>query len=667
MTQTIRTHLADLLRTALSQIAPETDPACITLERPKQAAHGDFASNLPLQIAKNLRTSPRDIAERLLAALPISPWLDHAEIAGAGFINFHLTAACKLQIIHDILTTGSDYGRNTLGQGQRLQIEFVSANPTGPLHVGHGRGAAYGASLAELLAFSGWQVSREYYVNDAGRQMDILALSTWLRYLEQQTPASQGTPSLEAQLSFPPNAYQGDYVRDMAQQLAHTHPTRLLRPIAAILANTPGLPNSSDPQNDQTQQLEHHLDALIANAKILLDDDWSLLYQHVLAQQLADVRADLAEFGVHFDIWFSETSLYDNAAVAQCIQKLDAAGYLYEKDGALWFRSSTLGDEKDRVIRRENGLYTYFASDIAYHLNKFERGFDRIINIWGADHHGYIPRVKGALQALGQDTQKLHIALVQFAVLYRQGQKAAMSTRAGEFVTLRELRQEVGKDACRFFYVLRKSDQHLDFDLDLAKSHSTENPVYYIQYAHARICALINSWQTAGGELNTLAHTALQALTSKHELALAARLAEFPEVIIAAANELAPHSIAFYLKDLAAEFHSWYNAERILDDNIPRRDARIALAAAIRQTLRNGLSLLGVSHPDSMQTRSLTPRCKIHFTAEPLSPKKAPWYEPRHETQTSLRKKKHARQHPDRPIDRPRTRRCSCGSCRLVP
>ncbi|MBI2308185.1 MAG: arginine--tRNA ligase [Rhodocyclales bacterium] len=590
MTQDIRTHLADLLHTALASVAPDAADTTIVLDRPKQAAHGDFASNLALQIAKGLKRAPRDVAQQLLAELPASPWLAKAEIAGPGFINFTLQPAAKLKVVSDVLAAGAGFGRSTAGKKQKVQVEFVSANPTGPLHVGHGRGAAYGASLSSLLAFAGWDVTREYYVNDAGRQMDILGLSTWLRYLELHGE----------QVPFPPNAYQGDYVRDMARQMQLAHRDKYVKSAADVLAGTPGLPDTERADDEAKNQRELHLDALIANAKALLGEDWAYVHNHALTEQLADCRDDLEEFGVHFEVWFSEKALYDTGLVARCIERMEQAGHIYLQDGAKWFRSTAFGDEKDRVVQRENGLFTYFASDIAYHLNKFERGFDKVINIWGADHHGYIPRVSGALKALDLDADKLHVALVQFAVLYRNGQKASMSTRSGEFVTLRDLRREVGNDACRFFYVLRKSDQHLDFDLDLAKSQSNENPVYYIQYAHARICSVLNTWTEAGGDEAALAQADLARLDNPRELAIAAKLAEFPEIIAAAAADLAPHAVAFYLKDLAAEFHSWYNAERMLVDDVALKDARVALAAAVRQTIRNGMAILGVSCPASM-------------------------------------------------------------------
>jgi len=490
------------------------------LERPKQAEHGDYACNVALQLAKALKRAPRDIAARLVAALPASPYLERAEVAGAGFINFFLKRSFKQQVVNRILDGGSAYGAGTRGQRKKIQIEFVSANPTGPLHVGHGRGAAYGASLANVLTASGFDVTREFYVNDFGRQMDILALSTWLRYLELNGET----------VPFPPNGYQGEYVRSMAAAIRAEHGARF-RHGAGVF--TPALAEADK---------ELRLDAMIEIAKRTLGGDYDTIHHFALEVQLADCRSDLAEFGVTFDRWYSERSLYETGRVERALKQLEERGHLYEQDGAKWFRSSRYGDEKDRVVRRENGQYTYFASDIAYHLDKFERGFDIAIDVWGADHHGYIARVKGALAALGLDPQRLTIALVQFAVLYRGGERVSMSTRAGEFVTLRELRKEVGNDAARFFYVLRKSDQHLDFDLDLAKSQSTDNPVYYVQYAHARVCSVLEQW---GGHASALARADVTDLVSDHETALLARLLEYPDALESAARDFAPHFVAF--------------------------------------------------------------------------------------------------------------------------
>jgi arginyl-tRNA synthetase len=591
VTDSAQHHLTALLRAALTEVAPSAADTEIVLERPRQASHGDYATNVALKLARALKRKPLDIAQAIVAALPPSPEVAATEIAGAGFINFRLRAQAKLSAVHAALQSGSRYGCSQQAPALNVQVEFVSANPTGPLHVGHGRGAAYGAAVADLLEAVGQRVTREYYVNDAGRQMDILALSTWLRYLQ----------ACGEQPQFPDNAYQGDYVRAMAARLRAREGEALVRPTHAIEAHAEAqlrsVPAPADSDEQAADAREHRLDALIAAAKALLGEDYPRVHRFALGEQLADCRQDLEEFGVRFDCWFSEQSLYDRDAVVQAVARLEDAGHVYMQDGALWFRSSAFGDEKDRVLRRENGAYTYFASDIAYHLDKFARGFDRVIDIWGADHHGYISRVKGALQAAGCDAGRLEIALVQFAVLYRGKEKVSMSTRAGQFVTLRELRHEVGNDAARFFYILRKSDQHLDFDLDLAKSQSLDNPVYYLQYAHARIVSVLKNW---GGDVALLARADLEPLSHEQEIALAVRLGEFPQVVATAARELAPHLIAFYLRDLCASFHSYYNAVPFLVDDERTRLARLALVAAVRQALSNGLRLLGVSAPERM-------------------------------------------------------------------
>ncbi|MEO8991602.1 MAG: arginine--tRNA ligase [Nitrosospira sp.] len=573
-----KSHFAELLRVPLSEMGPSALDAAIEFARPRQASHGDYSCNLAMQLAKPLRQSPREIAALLVNVLSVSPYLEKIEVAGAGFINLFLTTSAKQQFPRYVLESGEQFGHINLGTGKKVQVEFVSANPTGPLHVGHGRGAAFGASLANVLEAAGYSVAREYYVNDAGRQMDILALSTWLRYLELNG----------VNVRFPGNAYQGQYVGDMARLIYTAHAGRYVhRPDSLFEGAT----------EETDAGTEADLDRLIATAKKLLGQDYAYIHNFVLTEQLSDCRNDLMGFGVAFDTWFSEQSLFDNGDVARAVQLLEQRQFLYQKDGAWWFRSTDFGDEKDRVVQRENGQFTYFASDIAYHLNKFERGFERVIDVWGADHHGYIPRVKGAMKALAIDPGKLEIALVQFAVLYRDGKKAPMSTRSGEFVTLRELREEVGKDAARFFYVLRKSDQHLDFDLDLAKSQSNDNPVYYVQYAHARVCSVLEQW----GEDPSMLHSAdMSPLTGSAELSLLQKLIDYPEMVEAAAKELSPHLIAFYLRELAAEFHSYYNATRFLVPEIPLQRARLGLVAAIRQILSNGLKLLGVSAPGKM-------------------------------------------------------------------
>ncbi|MDN5752621.1 MAG: arginine--tRNA ligase [Nitrosospira sp.] len=573
-----KSHFTELLRPALNEMAPPGLDVDVEFARPKQASHGDYSCNLAMQLARPLHQNPRVIAASLIDALSASPYLAKVEIAGAGFINLFLKISVKQQFPRYVLESGGKFGHSGIGAGRKIQVEFVSANPTGPLHVGHGRGAAFGASLANVLAAAGYSVTREYYVNDAGRQMDILALSTWLRYLELNGVAAR----------FPGNAYQGEYVRDMARLIYKAHGARYVHRPDLLFEHLSW---------EADADTEGRLDTLIANAKRLLGQDYAYIHNFVLTEQLGDCRNDLMEFGVVFDTWFSEQSLFDSGMVAHAVQLLEQRNYLYRQDGAKWFRSTDFGDEKDRVLQRENGQFTYFASDVAYHLNKFERGFACVIDVWGADHHGYISRVKGAIQALALDPAKLEIALVQFAVLYRGGKKAPMSTRAGEFVTLRELRQEVGNDAARFFYVTRKSDQHLDFDLDLAKSQSNDNPVYYVQYAHARVCSVLEQWN---GDDAALVMADMSALDSPVELSLLQKLIDYPEIVEAAAKEFSPHLIAFYLRELAGEFHSYYNATRFLVPELSLRLARLGLVAAIRQVLSNGLELLGVSAPDKM-------------------------------------------------------------------
>ena len=586
----MKSQIAVLVSQALEQLVAEqvlaaADIQTPVIERTRDPAHGDFATNAALVNSKAAKMRPRDLAERLVAALPLSAMVSAVDIAGPGFINFRLADAAYRLLIPEILEQGHSFGRSELGAGRRVQVEFVSANPTGPLHVGHGRGAAYGAVVADLLDAVGYRVHREYYVNDAGRQMDILATSVWLRYLELCGEA----------LDFPSNGYKGDYVWDIAATLHRDHGDAY-RHIAAEVFE--GVPLDAPAGGDK----ESHIDGLIARAKALLGDNrYRFVFELGLNVILDDIRDDLSLFGVDYQEWYSERSLTESGAVNKAIDRLRASGHLYEKAGAWWFRSTDFGDEKDRVVVRDNGQTTYFASDIAYHMDKLERGFDRVIDIWGADHHGYIPRVKAALQATGADASKLDVLLVQFAVLYRGGEKVQMSTRSGEFVTLRELRKEVGRDAARFFYVMRKCEQHMDFDLDLAKSQSSDNPVYYVQYAHARIHAVLRQ---AAERLIDVAPSEgaanLEQLVESHELDLLKALSRYPEVVESAATNEEPHQLTNYLRELANAFHTYYNAHQFLVDDAALRDARIKLILATREVLRNGLNLLGVSAPEQM-------------------------------------------------------------------
>jgi arginyl-tRNA synthetase len=585
----MKEQIAQLIEAALSTLtANGTLPADITpniqVDNTRDKAHGDFASNIALTLAKPARRNPRELAQLLCDALPANASVEKTEIAGPGFINFFVSQASIFTVVGEILEQGDAFGRGAANSGPRMQVEFVSANPTGPLHVGHGRGAAYGATVADLLEAAGVEVEREYYVNDAGRQMNILAASVWLRYLELN----------EQELTFPSNGYQGHYIRDIAHDLLKDHADRFNFPVAEVFADIP----ADEPAGGDK---EVHIDALIERAQQLLGDDYELVFAAGLNSILADIREDLGEFGVTYQEWFSERSLTSSGDVSRALEQLEAKGYLYEEEGNLWFRSTDFGDDKDRVVKRANGQTTYFASDIAYHMNKFERGFDKVINIWGADHHGYIARVKAAIQAMGYDPEKLEVRLVQFAILYRGSERVQMSTRSGSFVTLRELRNEVGNDACRFFYVTRKADQHMDFDLELAKTESKDNPVYYIQYAHARVCSVLRKLDSEGMAWDQAAGLAcLERLESETEVDLVKQLAKYPETLQHAALNFEPHVLANYLRDLAGDFHTWYNGHKLIIDDAELRNARLTLSVAVRQVLANGLKLLGVSAPEQM-------------------------------------------------------------------
>lgn len=583
-------QLEGLLQQALAALKSQghldsATAVTISLERARDAQHGDFASNVAMLLAKAAKANPRQLAEAIVNALPADPLVSRVEIAGPGFINFFINPDYQFQIVRQILEAGAAFGRSQTGAGKRVQVEFVSANPTGPLHVGHGRGAAYGSAVADLLEAVGFSVEREYYVNDAGRQMDILATSVWLRYLERCGEV----------FVFPSNGYRGEYVRDIAAALHQQAGNAYHKPVATVWADLP----ADEPQGGDKEQ---HIDALIERAKQLLGDaGYRHVFQIGLDDILADIQDDLSAFGVHYQHWFSERSLMEDGSVQQALQRLDAAGYLYQQDGATWFASSRLGDEKDRVVVRDNGQTTYFASDIAYHMNKLDRGYDQIVNIWGADHHGYIPRVKAAMQALGADESKLTVLLVQFAILYRGEERVQMSTRAGEFVTLRQLRDEVGTDPCRFFYVMRKSEQHMDFDLQLATSKSNENPVYYVQYAHARVCSVLRQLdekQRARDSALGMQH--LNRLVEEQETALLTSLSKYPEVLERAALQHEPHQLIHYLRELANQFHSYYNAHQFLVDDDSLCNARLNLICAVKTVLANALTLLKINAPETM-------------------------------------------------------------------
>ena len=577
-----------LISDALAALPPETwggaSPPAPEVERSRDTAHGDFACSIAMRLARSLRANPRVLAQRIVAALPRNDLIERTEIAGPGFINFFMTpAAWQTELAH-VHALGSAYGRGDSGSGRRAIVEFVSANPTGPLHVGHGRHAAYGATVANLLEAEGWSVHREYYVNDAGRQMDILAASVWLRYLELCGET----------IRFPANGYRGDYIRPIAAALHARHGEDFRKPATALLA---GLPPDEPDGGDK----DKYVDALIARAKELLAADFRTVFDAGLTEILADIRDDLEGFGVRFDRWFSERSLGDGGAIARAIARLRTQGHVFEKDGALWLRATDFGDEKDRVVVRENGQTTYFASDIAYHLEKRERGFDLLQDILGADHHGYVARVRAGLIAMGEPGDCLDVRLIQFVSLFRGGQKVQMSTRSGEFVTLRDLRTEVGNDAARLFYVMRSNDQHLDFDLELAKSHSNDNPVYYIQYAHARIASVLKQAAERGLPFDRESGLAsLVLLADPQEREMIREITRWPEIVGQACELRAPHMVVHYLRELATVFHAYYNALPFIVGDGGLRNARLALIVAARQVLRNALELLGVSAPESM-------------------------------------------------------------------
>jgi arginyl-tRNA synthetase len=586
----LKTLIEKLLAHAMAELPEDLVPAAarnvgIEVENTRDAQHGDFASNLAMRLAKATRQNPRKLAEALVQLLPASPNIAKVDIAGAGFINFHLSKEAYHAEIAKVLRDGRRYGRSQSGAGRSAQVEFVSANPTGPLHVGHGRHAAYGASVANLLEAVGYRVEREYYINDAGRQMDILAVSTWLRYLEY----------CGERFAFPANGYRGDYIAAIGERLFAAQGPGLRRGAAQLFT---GLPRDEPQGGDK----DAYIDALISRARTLIGEAaFRSVLDLALAGILDDIREDLKEFGVTFDCWFSERQLSDNGSVDRALDALRAAGHAYLKDGAWWFKSTDYGDEKDRVMVRENGVKTYFASDIAYVFNKLGRGFDHLLYIWGADHHGYITRLRAGLVALGGPAESFEVRLVQFVSLFRGGEKAQMSTRSGEFVTLRDLRREVGNDAARLFYVMRSNDQHLDFDLELATARSNDNPVYYIQYAHARVASVMRQLHERGLAHDT-AHglTSLSRLTAPQEQQLIKRVSAFPEIVRQCAAQRAPHTMVHYLRDLANDFHTNYSAHQFIVDDAALRDARLDLALAAQTVIRNGLELLGVSAPVTM-------------------------------------------------------------------
>ena len=552
----MKAHLTQLLATAAKTIAPDSADLSILLERPKSAEHGDFATNLALVLAKPLKQNPRTIATQLIAALPNSDYIAKTEIAGAGFINFFLNAQSQQQVVKTILSAGKQYGRNANGQKQKVQVEFVSANPTGPLHVGHGRGAAVGDCLARLLDANGWDVTREFYYNDAGAQIDNLAVSVLAR--------CKGIATDDAH--FPENGYRGEYIADIAAAFLAKQ---------TVVADDMQVTASGD-INDETA-VRHFAVAYLRHEQDL----------------------DLTAFQIKFDVFSLESALYAEGKVEQTVQALINSGHTYEQDNALWLKTTAFGDDKDRVMRKSEGGYTYFVPDVAYHAEKWRRGFVRVINEQGADHHSTITRVRAGLQALnaGIPSGWPDYVLHQMVTVMRAGEEVKLSKRAGSYVTLRDLIEEVGCDATRYFLAARRSDSQLVFDIDLARAQTNDNPVFYIQYAHARICSVLTQW---GGKLADLHQADLSPLTQAHEIALMQRLSSYPESVADAATDLAPHTIANYLKELASELHSYYNEYKFLIEDEAVKIARLSLIAATQQVLKNGLYLLGVSAPEKM-------------------------------------------------------------------
>jgi len=552
--------LRELIRDAVLELADERgvkieESVEVEVERPKREEHGDWATNVALQYSKMFGEKPRDLAMGIVNKLGSNPYIEKAEVAGPGFINFTLSKKWISELLINVIKEGSDFGRVNVGKGRKVQVEFVSANPTGPLHVGHGRGAAVGDVCANILAFAGWDVQREYYINDAGLQIDLLGKSTQARYFE-----ICGEPG---KAPFPEDGYKGAYIYELAQQILDKEGKRFLE-----IPPEESLPYFKD-----------------YACKVILEG----------------IKKDLADFGVNFDVWFSEKSLYEGDLLQRTLETLKDNGYAYEADGATWFKATAFSDDKDRVLIRSNGAPTYFMSDIMYHKNKFDRGFDMVIDVWGADHHGYIPRMKAAVQALGRLPEDLQVLLIQFVNLLRGGKQVSMSTRSGEFVTLREVMEEVGVDAARYFFVMRRSDSHLDFDLDLAKSSTNENPVFYVQYAHARIHSIFREAKSRGVSIpENLESVDFSLLSSQEEVSLIRKIGSFPEEMAKAAEELAPHRVTFYLYDISSAFHSFYNAHRVLGVEPELEKARLCLVEACRVVIANSLKLLGVSAPEKM-------------------------------------------------------------------
>ena len=581
MIEKIQSNLVRILEDLYGDSHLNIDELKINLQENNDKKHGDLASNIALILAKPLKKNPQEIANSIKDSFITDEEITKIEVAGPGFINFFLSTKTHSEVLNEISAKKELFGKSET-KNQNVLIEYVSSNPTGPLHVGHGRGAAFGSVLGALLKEAGFKVDEEYYVNDFGRQMNILAASLWLRYAQL----------LNESITMIENGYQGEYLISIAEKLKEDHSDKFYRNYDSIV----------ELLKTEIQDDEIFTDSVVVAIQSALENDFNFLRDFALQAILELIKRDLLDFGVEHNFWFSESSLYDIKEnqinqVDLAIEDLKSRGFVYEKENALWFKSSEFGDDKDRVLKRGNGEYTYFASDVAYHSKKYDRGYDRVINIWGSDHHGYTPRVQAAMEATNRDPEKLEIVYIQFANLLRAGKKVTMSTRSGEFITLRELMDEVTTEAARFFYINRKADQHLDFDLDLAKDQSKDNPLYYIQYAHARICSVLKK---SNAQIMDLERADLTLLDTEKEIEIQKTLNQYPALIERAAKSSEPHLLCYYMKDLSGLFHSYYNSEKFIIEDKKLMASRLFLLKGVKQVLVNGLSILGIKAPEEM-------------------------------------------------------------------
>ncbi|MEL0227385.1 MAG: arginine--tRNA ligase [Gammaproteobacteria bacterium] len=580
MKDNIKKTLSEILEDLYSQVEPEIKNLKISIQDNKEKEHGDLATNIAMVLAKPLKKNPKEIAEEIKQNFVLDEKIIKIEVAGPGFLNFFLSKDSYGEILEQIQKENKDFGKSDSKQSKVL-IEYVSSNPTGPLHVGHGRGAVFGSVLSSLLEEAGFEVDQEYYVNDFGRQMNILAASVWIRYCQL----------FSSEIKMMQQGYQGDYLLPVAKKLKDEKSDSLFKIEESLIEKL----NSEDQDDEFTDQL-------VESLRVILKEEFQYIREFALSEILHLIKADLEQCGVHHNAWFSESSLYGNdgntdSKVDGSIEELKSRGFIYEEGGAIWFKSSSLGDDKDRVLKRGNGEYTYFASDVAYHLDKYDRGYDRVINVWGSDHHGYLPRVRAAMDACDRDINKLEVIFIQFANLVKAGKKVSMSTRSGDFITLNELMNEVTTEAARFFYINRKADQHLEFDLDLAKEQSKDNPLYYIQYAHARICSVLRK---AENEFEDFDSVELALLGSEKEIEILKLLRQYPQLIERSAKAGEPHLLCYFLRDLSGVFHSYYNSEKVLIEDKELMTSRLFLLKGVKQVIANGLRVLGIKAPEEM-------------------------------------------------------------------